>query len=218
MGRLYCFIFAVWACEAIIPSYWLRTWVSNALPQVIFWVTLIILLVSVILTYTHDRVFILISHTPKALHKHNVISQHHPWMDWGINGLRLRLVWVWLDAGAVLLLLVFGWTLLPVLGWKWWRLYPTADVAVFVIGVMHVMLGIPIISKRFSLTTIFKGISIMLGSQRSWSGIDIGSIATIINRLFLNSNASPLVTLVIRCTVRETITCLGFGANDKCEG
>ena len=43
-------------------------------------------------------------------------------------------------------------------------------------------------------------------------------MATIISGLFLDSNMSPLVMLVIRYTVGGTIMLLGFGTDDKHEG
>ena len=123
MDRLYCCIFSVWACEAIIPSYWLRTRDGDALPQVSFWIGLIIILVGVILAHTHDRVSILIFHTPRVLHNHNVIRVSAALV--GLGG-SMGLGWsgLLLAASAVLLLLVLGWTPLPDSGWTCWRLHP----------------------------------------------------------------------------------------------
>ena len=97
-------------------------------------------------------------------------------------------------------------------------LHPTVNVAVFGSGVTSVILSIPNVNEGLSFSATFDGSDITPGDWGSWSSTDITSVATIIDGLFLDSNVSPLVKLVVRYTVGGMITLLGFGADNEHEG
>ena len=95
---------------------------------------------------------------------------------------------------------------------SWQCSAPTANIAVFGSGVTSVTLGIPSASEGPSFSTTFSGCSITPSNWGSWSN------TAIIDGLYIDSNAGPLVMLLIRYTIGEAIMLLGFATNDEHEG
>ena len=68
-----------------------------------------------------------------------------------------------------------------------WKTVSSANITVFGSRVTSVTLGIPNIDEGLLLSATFDGSSITPGDWGSWSGVNIGLVATIINGLYLDS-------------------------------
>ena len=152
-----------------------------------------------------------ISSSSGVLNNHNAVgvSVTLGWTRGGIDELELRLVGT--VASCWHCFTAPGFVLNPTarFGLVMWKMVPTASVALFGIRVTSAILGIPDIDEGLLLSATFDG---------TLSSIDIGSVATGIDWLFLESDVSSLVMLVIRYTIGGVVMLLGFATDDEGEG